>query len=170
MTTHAIRLIITGGTFDKTYDAVRGELTFDRSHLPRILQEVRCYVPIELEINQLIDSLDMGDRARESVVDACRAATEKRIVITHGTDTMTVTAERLSRAFDSSTAAVPKTIVLTGAMVPYSVSGSDAVFNLGNAIAAVQLLSPGVYIAMHGEIFPAGRVEKDRSAGVFRRV
>ena len=156
-----VRLIITGGTFDKQYDAIRGELTFQRTHLPEILETVGCTVPVSVEINQLIDSLEMGDADREKVVAACRAAAEDRIVITHGTDTMTVTAERLAEQ-DAG-----KTIVLTGAMVPFTVTGSDALFNLGGALLAVQTLPPGVYIVMHGRTFVAGQVYKDRTAGRF---
>ncbi len=179
-----VRLIITGGTFDKHYDAIRGELTFQRTHLPEILETVGCTVPVSVEINQLIDSLEMGDADREKVVAACRAAPEDRIVITHGTDTMTVTAERLAREMAAEAAAgwAPgraehhpdkraqppgKTIVLTGAMVPFTVSGSDALFNLGGALVAVQTLPPGVYIVMHGRTFVAGQVYKDRTAGRF---
>ncbi|HKK48171.1 MAG TPA: asparaginase domain-containing protein [Alkalispirochaeta sp.] len=169
-----VRLIITGGTFDKQYDAIRGELTFQKTHLPEILETVGCTVPVTVEINQLIDSLEMGDADREKVVAACRAASEHRIVITHGTDTMTVTAERLAReimaesmAGVSAEQARAKTIVLTGAMVPFTVTGSDALFNLGGALVAVQTLPPGVYIVMHGQAFPAGQVKKDRNIGRF---
>jgi L-asparaginase len=165
-----VRLIITGGTFDKQYDAIRGELTFQKTHLPEILETVGCTVPVTVEINQLIDSLEMGDADREKVVAACRAAPENRIVITHGTDTMTVTAERLAADMAEEMAAEQppaKTIVLTGAMVPFTVSGSDALFNLGGALVAVQTLPPGVYIAMHGRTFAAGQVKKDRNVGRF---
>jgi len=172
--TEMVRLIITGGTFDKQYDAIRGELTFQKTHLPEILETVGCTVPVTVEINQLIDSLEMGDADREKVVAACRAASEHRIVITHGTDTMTVTAERLAReimaesmAGVSAEQARAKTIVLTGAMVPFTVTGSDALFNLGGALVAVQTLPPGVYIVMHGQAFPAGQVKKDRNIGRF---
>lgn len=161
MPTRTVRVIITGGTFDKEYDPLRGELTFTNTHLPEILRTVRCRVPVELEINQLIDSLHMAETHRRSVVDSCTRAVESMIVITHGTDTMTNTAARLIDA------ALPKTIVFTGAMVPYSISGSDAVFNLGAAIAAVQLLPRGVYVAMHGMVFDARQVKKDREAGYF---
>jgi L-asparaginase len=158
-----IRIIITGGTFDKHYDEIRGNLTFKDSHLPEILKFVRCSVPIELELNQLIDSLDMHESNRLQVREACRRAPEDRIVITHGTDTMVETAEVLGRA------ALAKTIVLTGAMVPYIFSNSDAVFNLGCAITAVQILQPGVYIAMNGTVFPWDDVRKNREQGLFAR-
>jgi L-asparaginase len=159
-----IRIIITGGTFDKHYDEIRGNLTFKDSHLPEILAHVRCTVPIELELNQLIDSLDMHAANRQQVLESCRRAPEDRIVITHGTDTMVETAGVLGKA------ALAKTIVLTGAMVPYIFSNSDAVFNLGAAVMAVQVLDPGVYIAMNGRVFPWDRVRKNRERGVFEEM
>jgi L-asparaginase len=157
----SIRIIITGGTFDKQYDEIRGSLTFKDSHLPEILKFVRCAVPIELELNQLIDSLDMHTSNRLKVLESCRRAPEERIVITHGTDTMVETARVLGEA------RLEKTIVLTGAMVPYVFSSSDAVFNLGSAVTAVQVLPHGVFIAMNGSVFGWNRVRKNRELGVF---
>jgi L-asparaginase len=166
-----LRIIITGGTFDKQYDAIRGQMTFKDSHLPDIIAQVRCSLPIELEMNQLIDSLDMQDEYRQKVLAACVRASEELIVITHGTDTMAETAAVLGKALSEGLAGevglVGKRIVLTGAMVPYSVSGSDALFNLGAAIMAAQLVPPGVYIAMNGRCFPWDRVGKNRALGVF---
>ena len=159
-----IRIIITGGTFDKQYDAIQGTLGFKDTHLPEILKAVRCTVPVTLEINQLIDSLEMRDSNRQKVLDSCRSAEEERIVITHGTDTMVETARVLGEA------GLTKTIVLTGAMIPYSVSGSDAVFNLGCAISSVQLLSHGVYVTMNGRIFFWNNVAKVRERGVFEEL
>jgi L-asparaginase len=156
-----IRIIITGGTFDKHYDEIRGNLTFKDSHLPEILAFVRCTVPIELELNQLIDSLDMQASSRQQVLESCRRAPEDRIVITHGTDTMVETAEVLGKA------GLAKTIVMTGAMVPYIFTNSDAVFNLGSAITAVQVLPPGVWITMSGRVFAWDRVRKNRDRGIF---
>jgi L-asparaginase len=156
-----IRIIITGGTFDKHYDEIRGNLTFKDSHLPEILAFVRCTVPIELELNQLIDSLDMQASNRQQVLESCRRAPEDRIVITHGTDTMVETAEVLGKA------GLAKTIVMTGAMVPYIFTNSDAVFNLGAAITAVQVLPPGVWITMSGRVFAWDRVRKNRDRGIF---
>ncbi len=156
-----IRVIITGGTFDKHYDEIRGNLTFKDTHLPEILKSARCAVPVELELNQLIDSLDMQTANRLQVLESCRRAAEERIVITHGTDTMVETAEVLGRA------GLAKTIVLTGAMLPYIFSNSDAVFNLGCALAAVQLLPRGVYVAMNGRVFPWDNVRKNTELGVF---
>jgi L-asparaginase len=156
-----IRIIITGGTFDKHYDEIKGQLTFNDSHLPEIIKQVRCSVPITLELNQLIDSLDMQEENRLRVLDSCRKAPEDFIIITHGTDTMAETARVLG------VAGLGKHIVLTGAMVPYSVSGSDALFNLGTAVMAVQLVEPGVYICMSGRCFPWSNVKKNRERGVF---
>ena len=156
-----IRIIITGGTFDKHYDEIRGSLTFKDSHLPEILKFVRCAVPVELELNQLIDSLDMHTANRLRVLESCSRAAEERIVITHGTDTMVETAVVLGEA------GLAKTVVLTGAMVPYIFNNSDAVFNLGCALTAVQLLPHGVYIAMNGRVFGWDRVRKNRELGVF---
>ncbi len=156
-----LRIIITGGTFDKQYDEILGVLTFRNSHLPEILKYVRCTLPVELEINQLVDSLDMRLKNRLKVLDSCKRAPEKHIVITHGTDTMTETAAVLGEA------ALNKTIVLTGAMVPYTFGNSDAVFNLGCAITAAQCCGSGVYIAMNGRIFTWDNVQKIRVKGVF---
>ncbi len=156
-----VHIIITGGTFDKHYDELRGELTFKDTHLPSILQTVRCTVDRTWEINQLTDSLYMSEEERASIVTACTDVAESRIVITHGTDTMTTTATLLGQAH------LDKTIVLTGAMIPYTFAGTDAVFNLGCAIAAVQLLPAGVYVAMNGRVFPHDDVRKDTDHGVF---
>ncbi|HEY9054813.1 MAG TPA: asparaginase domain-containing protein [Rectinemataceae bacterium] len=158
-----IRIIVTGGTFDKHYDEIRGELTFRETHIPQILRRARVSIPVEVELNQLIDSLQMQDENRQSVLSACALAPERMIVITHGTDTMTRTASLLGGA------ALPKTIVLTGAMIPYQIQDSDALFNFGTAFGAVQILPPGVYIAMNGRIFPWDDVEKNRELGVFVR-
>jgi len=158
-----IRIIITGGTFDKHYDEIRGNLTFKDTHLPEILKVARCTVPLEVELNQLIDSLDMHAANRQLVLESCRRAPEANLVITHGTDTMVETAGVLGAA------GLDKTIVLTGAMVPYVFNNSDAVFNLGCAITAVQILPRGVYIVMNGRVFPWHDVRKNKEQGVFTR-
>lgn len=163
-----LRIIITGGTFDKKYDAIRGQLTFKETHLPEIIAQVRVGLPTSFELNQMVDSLDMQDKNRQLVLTACKNASESLIVITHGTDTMTDTARVIGEAFEAGDSALAgKRIVLTGAMVPYSVSGSDALFNLGGAIMAVQLLAPGVYLAMNGRCFPWQNVNKNKALGVF---
>lgn len=155
------RIIVTGGTFDKQYDAIKGELTFKRSHLPAILEQARVTLPIALEINQLMDSLEMLDEHRSSVLEACRAAPETCIVVIHGTDTMAQTAAVVGEA------ALNKAIVFTGAMIPYSVQGSDALFNLGFALAAAQTLAPGTYVAMNARVFDWHEVLKNKIDGVF---
>ncbi len=163
-----LRIIITGGTFDKQYDAIRGQLTFKDTHLPDIIERVRCNLPIALEINQMVDSLDMQDENRQRILTACRQSDEKLIVITHGTDTMAETAALLGQAFNAGEPALAgKRMVLTGAMVPYSVSGSDALFNLGGAVMATQLVDAGVYIVMNGCCFPWCNIRKNRSLGLF---
>ena len=159
--TASVRIIVTGGTFDKQYDAIKGELTFKHSHLPAILQQARVTVPIALEINQLIDSLEMLDEHRASVLAACRTAPENCIVVIHGTDTMAQTAAVVGAAD------LNKTIVFTGAMIPYSVQGTDALFNLGFALAAAQTLTANTYVAMNGRVFNWKEVQKNKSIGVF---
>jgi len=156
-----IRIIITGGTFDKQYDEIKGALTFKNTHLPEILRVMRCTVTVEIELNQMIDSLDMHKENRLKILEACRMAAEKRIIITHGTDTMVESAEVLGAA------GLKKTVVLTGAMVPYSMVGSDALFNLGCSFSAVQILPTGVYICMNGRVFPHNSVHKNRDKGIF---
>lgn len=161
MSGRALRIIITGGTFDKRYDELRGVLSFKDSHLPEIVRQVRLTYPVELQITQLVDSLEMDDSGRAAILTACHWAPEQAIVITHGTDRMVETARILGAA------ALPKTIVLTGAMVPFAVAGSDALFNLGGAVLAAQLAPPGVWLAMNGQLFPWDGVRKDFERGVF---
>jgi L-asparaginase len=160
----SLRIIATGGTFDKYYDPIGGKLTFENSHLPEILQTARLYEPAELEIVTLIDSLDMGDEQRLAILEACRKAPEQRIVIVHGTDTMMKTAELIGSS------RLEKCVVLTGAMVPYSISRSDALFNLGSAVMAAQLLPNGTWVAMNGRVLSWKDVKKDRERGMFVRI
>lgn len=157
----ATRIIVTGGTFDKHYDAIKGELTFKNSHLPQILEQARITIPVEIEITQLIDSLHMTDDHRENVLAACRRAPEAHIVVIHGTDTMAETAKVVGAA------GLAKSIVFTGAMIPYSVAGSDALFNLGFAMAQAQAQPHGTYVAMNARIFAWDKVRKNRGDGVF---
>jgi L-asparaginase len=159
----AARIIVTGGTFDKRYDAIKGELTFTETHLPALLEQARVRLSLALDIRLLIDSLQMTEAHRQEVLEACRASPERAIVVVHGTDTMVQTAQVVGRA------ALDKTVVFTGAMVPYSVQGSDAPFNLGFALAAAQTLPSGVYVAMNARIFPWDDVQKDRGEGAFTR-
>ena len=155
------RLLITGGTIDKSYNMHDGALHFVDSHIGSMLGEARCRLPLEVETLMLIDSLDMTDHDRQRIANRCQQCEESCIVITHGTDTMVDTARLLQRL------ALAKTIVLTGAMIPYVFDKSDALFNLGTAIGAVQTLADGVYIAMNGRIFNADDVVKNRDDGVF---
>ena len=159
-----IRIIVTGGTFDKQYDAVKGDLTFRNSHLPEILRSVRCSADCEIEIGKLVDSLNMGPDDRQAICEAAKSCPESRIVITHGTDTMAKTAEVLGLAN------LNKTIILTGAMVPYAFGTSDALFNLGVALAFAQSLPTGVYVAMNGKAFPWDNVRKNTELGVFENL
>jgi len=156
-----LRIITTGGTFDKQYDAIKGELTLRESQLPRILLQARCTLTVHLEGPLAVDSLYMTEQQREEIAQACVHSAEDRIVIIHGTDTMCATARVIAKSN------IDKTIVLTGAMTPYSLEGSDAVFNLGSAISAVQLLEPGVYITMSGRILPWDNCQKDSNKGIF---
>ena len=156
-----LRLIATGGTFDKHYDEISGQLVFGTSHLAEAIDRARLTLPVVLEELPLMDSLDMHDSDRQRILTACTLAAENTIVIIHGTDTMTDTAAVLGRA------ALPKTIVLTGAMIPCEIVDSDALFNLGFACGVVQALSAGVYIAMNGRCFNWDCVQKNRVAGIF---
>jgi L-asparaginase len=158
------RIIVTGGTFDKRYDAIKGELTFTETHLPALLEQARVREPLAVDIRLLIDSLQMTDAHRQEVLKACRDSPERSIVVVHGTDTMVQTARVVGEA------RLGKTVVFTGAMVPYSVQGSDAPFNLGFAIAASLTLPPNAYVAMNAAIFPWDDVEKDKAEGTFKRI
>ncbi|MGA3074249.1 MAG: asparaginase [Bryobacteraceae bacterium] len=157
----AIRIFITGGTFDKAYNELTGELFFKDSHLPEMLKLGRCNLDVQVRTLMMIDSLHMTDDDRQIILQQCRSAPESRIVITHGTDTMVETAGVLARRVTD------KTIVLTGAMIPYKFGSSDGLFNLGSALAFAQTLPPGVYVAMNGRCFAWNRVRKNRKTGMF---
>ncbi|MBO5770264.1 MAG: asparaginase [Spirochaetales bacterium] len=159
-----IRIITTGGTFDKLYDAVKGELTFRESQLPRILQQARVTLPVHLDALFAVDSLQMTESQRQDIVDDALSCVEKRVIIVHGTDTMVKTARLLESSLKDDDEHV---FVFTGAMIPYSLENSDAIFNLGTALSAVQLLDKGVYVAMGGRIFPASNVRKNKDRGIF---
>jgi len=159
-----IRVFVTGGTFDKEYDELTGRLYFKETHVHEMLRLARCRVDVRVRTLMMIDSLDMSDADRGLVVDACRGAEEDRIVVTHGTDTMAETARTLHAA------GLAKTVVLTGAMVPYAFGSSDGLFNLGSALSFAQVLPPGVYVAMNGRCFPGDRVRKNRESGIFERL
>jgi len=157
-----IRILVTGGTFDKEYDELSGSLFFKDTHLPEMLDRGRCMLDVQLETVMMIDSLQMDNAGRRQVVDRVRAAEEDAIVISHGTDTMVDTAGALADAGIAG-----KTIVLTGAMVPYAFGSSDGLFNLGSALSFVQVLPPGVYVAMNGQHFRWDAVRKNKTTGCF---
>ncbi|MDT8341948.1 MAG: asparaginase domain-containing protein [Longimicrobiales bacterium] len=157
----SIRIFVTGGTFDKEYDEIRGRLFFRDSHLGEMLRMGRNRVEVEIRTLMMVDSLEMTDGDRELIARSCAEAPEHRIVITHGTDTMVETARLLAERVPD------RTIVLTGAMIPIAFGSSDGLFNLGGALTAVQALPAGVYITMNGRIFPWDDVRKNRETGVF---
>ena len=159
-----IRIFVTGGTFDKNYDEIHGRLTFGDTHLPEMLRLGRCRLDVSIRTLMMIDSLDMTDADRELIVRHCAQSDESRIVITHGTDTMAETAAALARGVTG------KTVVLTGAMIPYAFGSSDGLFNLGSAVSFAQVLPPGVYIAMNGQHFAWDRVRKNRDTGTFEAI
>ncbi len=165
-----IRVFVTGGTFDKRYDELTGALSFGETHLPEMLRLGRSRVEVSVRTLMMIDSLDMSDAQRAIVVQACREAAESQIVVTHGTDTMVETARALADAMEREASAERKTIVLTGAMVPYAFGSSDGLFNLGSALSFVQVLQPGIYIAMNGRYFTWDRVRKNKQTGVFEAI
>jgi L-asparaginase len=165
-----VRILVTGGTFDKTYDEISGRLSFRDTHLPQMLQLGRSRVDVTIETLMMIDSLDMTDADRQTIVRACAACAEPRIVITHGTDTMVETAHAIAAARERDPPLTGRTIVLTGAMVPYAFGSSDGLFNLGSALSFAQVLPPGVYVAMNGQHFEWNRVRKNRETGVFERI
>jgi L-asparaginase len=160
-----IRILVTGGTFDKEYDELTGRLFFRDTHVDEMLRRGRARLDLAVETVMMIDSLEMNGDGRARIVTRCRSAAERAIVITHGTDTMCETAAALARA-----ALRDKTIVLTGAMVPYAFGSSDGLFNLGSALSFVQVLPAGVYLAMNGRHFEWNQVRKNRETGVFEAV
>lgn len=162
-----IHIITTGGTFDKEYNYISGELIFVETHLPEMLKRARCGLDVRVEKLMMIDSLDMNTEHRELISARCKQSAAKRIIITHGTDTMADTAAYL--AAEHSLAS--KTIVITGAMIPYSLGiSSDGFFNLGSALSFVQVLSAGVYIAMNGRYFNWDNGRKNYNTGFFEKV
>jgi len=159
-----VRLFVTGGTFDKEYDERNGSLFFKDTHLRDTLKLGRNLVDIEVRTLMMVDSLEMDDDDREVIIGQCRKCPRDRIVITHGTDTMAITARMLGENITD------KTVVLTGAMIPYAFGSSDGLFNLGSALAFAQSLPPGVYVAMNGRFFTWDNVRKNRDAGVFEEL
>ena len=159
------RILVTGGTFDKQYDELTGRLYFKDTHVPEMLRRGRCRLDVDIETVMMIDSLELDDAGRAAIVARCRASHEHAIVITHGTDTMVDTARALAAA-----GLEDRTIVLTGAMIPFAFGSSDGLFNLGSALSFAQVLPPGVYVAMNGQWFPWDRVRKNRQSGVFEAI
>jgi len=156
-----IRLLVTGGTFDKEYDEASATLVFRHSHVDEMLRHGRSRLAIETEVLMMVDSLEITAVQRQEIVEACRRCTETHIVITHGTDTLVETARAIAAGLEG------KTVVLTGAMVPYAFGSLDGLFNLGSALSFVQTMPPGVYVVMNGRCFSWDNVCKNRQAGIF---
>ena len=159
-----VRIFVTGGTFDKEYNEITGELYFQDSHLPEMLKLGRNLVHVDIRTLMMIDSLEMTELDRELIAEHCIDAKEDKIIITHGTDTMAETARVIFERVKG------KTIVITGAMIPYKFGSSDGLFNLGSALAFVQTLPPGVYVAMNGRYFDATNVRKNKETGLFEEL
>ncbi len=159
-----IKILLTGGTIDKDYDKIHGQLVLTKSHINQMLEQARCRLEISVETHMLKDSLYMDDNDRKQIVEKCQEFTEDKIVITHGTDTMVKTAEILAAHV------LNKTVVLFGAMIPFSFGNSDALFNLGTALAAVQSKSNGIYLTMNGIVFPYDTVRKNKEEGYLEHV
>ncbi|MGO9482641.1 MAG: asparaginase domain-containing protein [Candidatus Kryptoniota bacterium] len=160
----AVRVFVTGGTFDKEYNELEGKLYFKDSHVPEMLNLGRCKVSVDIRTLMMIDSLEMSDEDRRIILENCQKCDDERIIVTHGTDTMEQTAKLLGDFIKD------KTIVLTGAMIPYKFGSSDGLFNLGSALAFVETLPHGVYIAMNGRYFFWNNVRKNRKTGEFEEV
>ncbi len=159
-----IRILVTGGTFDKDYNERTGQLIFKDTHLAEMLRLGRSRVEVSIRTLMMVDSLEMTEADRAVIVQNCAQCEEDRIIITHGTDTMTETAAAIARELTN------KTIVITGAMIPYAFGSSDGLFNLGSALSFVQTLPAGVYVAMNGKCFPWDRVRKNRERGEFEEL
>lgn len=160
----AIRIFVTGGTFDKEYNELNGQLFFKDTHIHEILKLGRCRADISIRTLMLVDSLEMNDTDRNIISESCKGTEEEKIIITHGTDTMTTTAKVLAENIKD------KTIVITGAMIPYKFGSSDGLFNLGSALAFAQTLPHGVYIAMNGKCFKWDNCRKNKQSGFFEEM
>ncbi len=165
-----IRVLVTGGTFDKEYDELTGQLYFKDTHVSEMLKLGRSKLEVDVRTLMMVDSLDMSDEDRKLILGNCERVSENQIIITHGTDTMEQTARVLGQAHQQGSKIFGKTIVLTGAMIPYKFGSSDGLFNLGSALAFVQTLPPGVYVAMNGRHFLWSNVKKDRGTGEFKEI
>ncbi|MEM1219627.1 MAG: asparaginase domain-containing protein [Bacteroidota bacterium] len=163
-----VQVYVTGGTFDKEYDYLSGGLFFKQTHVPSMLDRGRCTLPINIKTLMMVDSLDMSDLDRQIIAHACRGAETDQIIITHGTDRLVHTAKYLATEVDGL---ANKTVVLTGAMVPYAFgTSSDGFFNLGSALAFVQCQPPGIYVAMNGRCYNWDRVRKNTKTGYFEEI
>ena len=160
----AIRIFVTGGTFDKEYNELDGKLYFKDTHVAEMLKLGRSKVDVNIRTLMLVDSLEMTEKDRQLILDQCLKAEESRILITHGTDTMEQTANVLGKTIRD------KTVVLTGAMIPYKFGSSDGLFNLGSALAFTEMLPLGTYIAMNGRYFTWDNVRKNRTTGEFEEI
>jgi L-asparaginase len=161
-----VQVLITGGTFDKEYDYITGKLYFKDTHLLEMFERGRCLVDIDFKTLMMVDSLEMAEEDREIIAHNSRRSPYDKILITHGTDRMVETAEYLAQQNIPN-----KTIVLTGAMIPYAFgTSSDGFFNLGNALAFVQTLPPGVYVVMNGRFFTWDNVKKNTKTGNFEEL
>ena len=159
-----IQILITGGTFDKSYNHISGDLFFEKTHIPEMLERSKCRLNVDVKTLMMIDSLEMTKKDIEKIIEECKKTKSSRIVITHGTDTMVNTAEKIAEKIKN------KTIVLTGAMIPYAFgSSSDGFFNLGSALSFVQTLDVGVYIAINGQYFNFDQVKKNKEKGYFEK-
>lgn len=158
-----IQIFVTGGTFDKTYNYIEGKLFFEKTHLPEMLQRSKSRLPISVKTLMMKDSLDLTEADTATIINACMQSDAQKIVITHGTDRMTQTAAQLAKE-----CFLNKTIILTGAMIPYAFgSSSDGFFNLGCALAFVQTIENGIYLCMNGQIFTWDKVCKNTKEGFF---
>jgi len=159
-----IKIFVTGGTFDKEYNMLTGELYFKNSHVDEMLTLGRSRIDVDIRTIMMVDSIGITDEDRDIIVHNCIKTKEDRILITHGTDTMVETAKNIAQKIKD------KTIILTGAMIPYTFGSSDGLFNLGSALAFVQTLPPGVYISMNGRCFKCDNVQKNKKTGDFEEI
>jgi L-asparaginase len=159
-----IKIFATGGTFDKEYNEINGELFFKKTHLAELLELGRSQLDVKIETLMMVDSLEMTDDSRKYIVDKCKEEKTNHIIITHGTDTMVDTATLLVKSIKN------KTIILTGAMIPIKFGSSDGLFNLGSALSFIQVIEPGVYITMNGRYFKWDNVKKNKELGIFERI
>ena len=159
-----IKIFVTGGTFDKEYDEINGELFFKETHLDELLSLGRSQLNVKIETLMMVDSLKMSKSEKNYIVEKCKEEKTDRIIITHGTDTMVDTAKLIAKHIQE------KTIILTGAMIPIKFGSSDGLFNLGSALSFIQVIEPGVYITMNGRYFKWDNVRKNNQLGVFERI